>query len=149
MSDRCRRFKTLIVSLADGELDLQGRAELEAHLVGCEACRRAAARIGTAPVDFGRIQVPGPVLETMRLELHERLDEIDGRRELSGRWWERLFTGSFQVPKPLAWAAVAVLLAVGTGELRMALRREPAAPPAIVIMDGLDRAAPSAGWSQV
>lgn len=100
------RLREMTAAHVLGALDAADRAELEAHLAGCETCRRDVVAFAPLPallarVDPADLEVPvlpdgaGPVVIAVRGELH-RLH----RRE---RWW-----------RLAAAAAAAALVVVGT-----------------------------------
>jgi hypothetical protein len=108
---RCGRAQQMMTAAVDGELTPRRRAALDAHLAGCETCRRELA--GTERVLSVLETLPmeafvGEGLEqaTLRRVRHAAAEEVDSPAR---RWW----TSWFPLPAvAIATAAVAVL-AVG------------------------------------
>lgn len=127
----CRNFREPLLDRADGR-PVADAAALEAHLAACAACRDLAAKLGAPPV-MPAVSLPPALMSELREDLERRLDEIDAPGVIT---W--LFRGSFAVPKPLAWAAAVLALALWTA-------RPPAPPPSrptpAILMDGVDRLA--------
>lgn len=65
------RFTTL-ARLADGELDDDARARLDAHLQGCERCRGTVAALRRAGADARQAPVPAPPADALERILARR-----------------------------------------------------------------------------
>ena len=147
----CKDLRADLLDFADGRATPDAARRVEAHLAGCAACRTTAERLGAPPVL--RVDVPPPVLTEMRADLHDRLDALDPMPS----WLRWLFSGSFTIPKPLAWAAAAALIVLYAGNRPAAPIAPPAAPPAApaavaparaILLDRVDRLTLSDGTAQ-
>ena len=153
MNDTCTSLREALLDRADGRATAEQRATVEAHLAGCAACRELAAKLGTPLPEVGRVEIPAALMSGMRAELSARLDAMQPRaarerEEAPHGWLSWLFTGSLAVPKPFAWAAVALLIAfwAGRGVTPTAIHHAPAPTP--VLMDGVDRLGASESASE-
>jgi len=99
---KCEEVRAYLPDLADGELSIARRREIEAHLALCPSCREEAAAIKESleilasrePVD------PGPAFWTeMHQRVHRRIDASPGR-------------SIFSRPLPASSLAAAALLLV-------------------------------------
>ena len=61
----CGRFKELMMASLDGEISMEDRAELEAHLAECADCRREFDELSKLSELVGEIELTKPSQEEM------------------------------------------------------------------------------------
>jgi anti-sigma factor RsiW len=140
MNQTCTTLRAALLDRADGRATPDQARAVDEHLATCAACRDLADKLGAAP-QLPALEVPPALFAEMRADLHARLDDVEALPQGDG-WWSWLFRGSFAIPKPFAWAAVAVLVLLWMGRL-------PAQqPPPPVLMEGVDRLGLADGTAQ-
>ena len=114
----CEESKQLMAAGWSGELNVSGRAKIEAHLETCEECRAEAALFGGLWERMGSLPVPEPS-SSLRVRWESTLESLSGNGQVSVPkkdgvvWWPVWW------PKSPAWqvaiAACAMVLGVFAG----------------------------------
>lgn len=116
--ERCPRTEQLS-ALADGELAVQARAEIEAHAAACPICGAALADIEALGSDFERLPRPAPRVDLAHLvgeririaEQQARAPQASRRSRARMPWWQAV---------PAAFGAAAALgMGAGAGNMLM------------------------------
>ncbi len=104
---RCRRAQKLLSRRVDGAVSSVDATELDLHLVGCAACRLAAARLERAWQALGALEegISAPD-DWARIEA-----AAEARR---WRWTPSWLGWQFVPVKPAAAGVLAVMVALGT-----------------------------------
>lgn len=118
MPVQCEDIRSRLWDLVDGALDESARAEMEAHLASCEACRRALAERRRVWDALDLDTVPAAPDLTQRI-LNRAMSAP--RRRIVGSW--------------IRWAGAAAAVALLAVGLTLLLRPAPDAPPAPVIAE--------------
>lgn len=108
----CSDFEELLSARRDGELTPAEAVALERHLQGCPACRKTAQvidEIGALVASLDRAPMPR---ETEKAILSDTLGHHATAADAKG-----FLSGYYRVPRPLAWAAVIVFVALGVENL--------------------------------
>lgn len=123
---RCREARALLQRAADGELALEDRLALDAHVAECERCAPLARRLEELEHAFARF--PEPPVDSLDLDAQVRAVRAriagDARTERTRR-----FTLSLDARRALVAAAVLALVAAG---LVLFLRGAAAPTPPVV-----------------
>jgi hypothetical protein len=112
----CAEVAPLLVFLACDEVNVEERAAIEAHLIGCADCRALLAETGEfqeaisgLPQSADELDRSGTLLAHCRSELAESLDEITVPAEPE-RWQPFGFVRRWMALRP-GWSAVGLLAA--------------------------------------
>lgn len=118
----CERLRPELVAYLDGELDAAARAEVEAHLAACAACRREREGLARAGALLELVP-PAPIGPRFEARVRERIARAEPKI-LPLRAPSRL-------PRVVAAAAIAAaILILGTGvALKLARVSDPAKGP--------------------
>lgn len=110
----CEKGKELLAGWMDDQLTAAGRAEMEAHLVGCAQCRQQMEANRELWVSMGRVPVPPPS-DKMQVRFDAMLDTY--KQEQSSRGPGVLFylRQLFAVRPGFTWAYSLILVAAGVG----------------------------------
>lgn len=84
----CNEIERLLLSEPDGALTATELAELEAHVSGCEACRRQRNQLSTVSSSLKKSQaeVPIPSSREEWMTLRNRIHEERGAERKTNRW---------------------------------------------------------------
>ena len=124
----CSEFEELLSAKLDGELTAEEAGRLEAHLAGCEVCRREYARLERV------------------WEALDVLDDIEVSADLADRVFKRAVGASrsgHRIRRSAKWfvpaaAAAGVLVAVLVGQLRPTQTPTPIEPETRQIVTNLE-----------
>ncbi|MDH3891177.1 MAG: zf-HC2 domain-containing protein [candidate division Zixibacteria bacterium] len=106
----CEQYRQLISARVDTELTEQERGSLEEHLTQCSECEQYSEQINELErltAEWEEAQMPADVEQAI----------LAGTKREPGGWLGRLWSGSYHVPRPIAWAALAVLLFLSVNSL--------------------------------
>ncbi len=91
---KCNKFRDLIITdYVDGELDEQGKQEVERHLQGCAGCREFAAAVSTLALDPLRKTVSAEPPAFLWTRIQSRLEQ-DHQRKPGLKWLQVLATAA-------------------------------------------------------
>lgn len=106
----CEQYRQLISALVDKELNERERGSLDEHLAECSECAQYSEQIRELErltTEWETSQMP-PDLEQGILE--------KGKQKPRGLL-SRLWGGSYHIPRPVAWAAVLLLVFLSVNSL--------------------------------
>lgn len=127
----CSYYEELLSARRDGELTPDEAMTLEKHLRECPVCRKTAQiidAVGGVVASLEKMPLPGKIEEAIVSGVRrERAASIENGRQ----------PRYYRIPRPVAWAAVVLMLILGIGTLsgpvgdmffRGGRNRQPSAP---------------------
>lgn len=99
----CEQIRQLISALVDKELTEGERGSLDEHLAQCSECAQYSEQIRELErltSEWEASQMPSDVEQTI----------TDKTMSKPLGWLGRLWSGSYRIPRPLAWAAMLLLV---------------------------------------
>jgi len=134
----CDGIRDRLLDFVDGELGIDDRREIEAHLSRCPACSRAARALGETVVRVRALPeppVPDRLLDGFAAAVQLRIAN-ERRRRVS--FWRRAtvwlgdFAGLRPIPTLAAAAVLGLLLAIGLARISRPPRPSPVAEVSLV-----------------
>ena len=124
----CEQYRQLISALVDKELNSEERGSLDKHLADCSACKQYAEQVR----ELERLTSEWEA-STMPPDVEQA---VLARTKAKPRGWlARVWNDSYSIPRPLAWAAMLLLVLLSVNGL---LNRGGSAPEEELIISPED-----------
>lgn len=107
----CEQYRQLISALVDKELNESERVTLDEHLALCSECAQYSEQIRELErltTEWEASQMPSGVEQAI----------LEAAKQKPHGWLGRLWSGSYHIPRPVAWAAVLLLLLLAVNSWR-------------------------------
>lgn len=119
----CDKYRELLSANLDGELTGDEEGSLERHLAGCKSCSKLLAEMLEQRKLFSRraeAKIPVEIEKAI-------LDRTSGRTPRRNPIM-RLFSGSYLIPRPVAWAVAALIVTLIALDLFRPATKGPGGP---------------------
>lgn len=107
----CEHCRQLISALVDKELTEGERGSLDEHLAQCSECAQYSEQIR----ELERLTAEWES-SAMPREIEQAI--LDRAKQKRHGWLPRLWSGSYRIPRPVAWAAAVLLLVLAVDAVR-------------------------------
>lgn len=109
---KCEEVKPLIEEFYDNNLKPDLKLKIEQHISDCQLCKIDFARLQKLSFVLQKSPLPPPSTALDKRIFQEFSLEHESRRAPKAGWWQKLFTGSIAIPKPV-FAATVIVIALG------------------------------------
>ena len=106
----CEHYRQLISALVDKELNTEERGSLDVHLAECSECAQYAEQIR----ELDRLTSEWEA-SAMPPEIEQSV--LANSKTKPHGWLSRLWSGSYRIPRPVAWAAMLLLVLLSVNGL--------------------------------
>lgn len=131
----CTRARNLLSEYADGALDKETAAVLEAHLSSCGECREELSSLQSMIKDLGSLPPVAPPADFLQ-QVRKRLEHPSRLRQVPGKLF---FPLKFKIPLQLAGAVLTALLVFAVVMVQRQPYKVAEAPQAIRPEEGSEK----------